>query len=224
MTLLHQTAPLALALAGWLALLPPTYRAVAHVHTVGFMPADAAVQHGWLAGVVVLSLVWTLAVPSPIGVEIGLLGSALFAIVFGHARGLLGVLAAIALHTLATDGSWFNFGINALLMAVIPVTLAATLQRAVAHWLPHNIFVFIFGNGLAVTLLTTAIAGVLLVGTAAATLGQGWHAASDHVAAALLLAWAEALVSAMIFCSLVVFLPRTVLTYDQDLYLPPRRV
>jgi uncharacterized membrane protein len=223
MILLQQTAPIALALAGWLAILPFTYRAVRQVREAGFLPADAAVQHGWLAGIVVIALLWTLHVPSPIGIPFGLLGSALYAIVFGYSRALLGLFAAIALHMLATGGSWLNFGINGLLLAVVPVVVAVTLQRAVARWLPHNLFVFIFGNGLAVTLVTTAVAGLLLIGAAALVLGQPWQAAGDHVVFALLLAWGEAMVSGMIFSSLVVFLPRAVLTYDQDIYLPPRR-
>jgi uncharacterized membrane protein len=223
MILLHQTAPFALALAGWLAILPFTYSAVSRVRKSGFLPADAAVQHGWLAGIVVIALLWTLHVPSPIGIEFGLLGSALYAIVFGYSRALLGLFTAIGLHMLATGGSWVNFGINALLLAVIPVIVAVTLQRAVARWLPINLFVFIFGNGLAVTLITTAVAGLLLNGAATLALGQGWQAAGDQLVFTLLLAWGEAMVSGMIFSSLVVFLPRAVLTYDQDLYLPPRR-
>jgi len=44
----------------------------------------------------------------------------------------------------------------------------------------------------------------------------------DHLAYSLLLAWGEALLSGMLFSALVVFLPQAVLTYRQDVYLPPR--
>ena len=46
--------------------------------------------------------------------------------------------------------------------------------------------------------------------------------ALDPFVYALLLAWGEALASGMLFSALVIFSPHLVLTYRQDLYLPPR--
>jgi uncharacterized membrane protein len=45
---------------------------------------------------------------------------------------------------------------------------------------------------------------------------------SDVLGYALLLAWGEALASGMVFSALVIYRPNLVLTYRQDLYLPPR--
>ncbi len=122
-----------------------------------------------------------------------------------------------------TGGSWLNFGINGTLLAVVPACTASLLQRLIERWLPRNIFVFIIGNGLFVTMAVTALASALLLAAAA----TGAHAAprqlNEHIAYSLLLAWGEALVSGMIFSALVVFLPQAVLTYRQDTYLPPRR-
>jgi uncharacterized membrane protein len=223
MVLLEHSAPIALALGGWLVMLPFVWIAVQRVRAFGILPQESAAQHGLLAGVVIIAVIWTLQIPSPLGIKFGLIGSALFAVVFGYSRALLGLIAAITVHTLIVGGSWLNFGINTLLLAVLPVTLAVTLQQAVARLLPHNIFVFIFGNGLFVTLVVTALAGVLLVTTAAVTLGTGLRMATDHFVGVLLLAWGEALMSGVIFTSLVIFLPRMVLTYDQDVYLPPQQ-
>lgn len=65
------------------------------------------------------------------------------------------------------------------------------------------------------------------VGVNGLLLGVGWlltpaAAAGDPIACALLLACGETLASGMLFSALVIFGPHLVLTYRQDLYLPPR--
>lgn len=220
MNLLQDAAPLALVLIGWAVVVPWLALSLLAVRR-RFLPSAAA-EHAWLAAVVGTAFVWTLHVRSPVGLDFGLLGGALFALVFGRDRAILGLLAALALHTAMTDGSWLNFGINGTLLAVVPALAASRLQRLIERWLPKNIFVFIFGNGLFVTLLVTALASALLLAAAAAGSVADRSQWTEHLAYSLLLAWGEALVSGMIFSALVVFLPQAVLTYRQDTYLPPR--
>jgi uncharacterized membrane protein len=221
MNLLSDNAPLALVLLGWIVVVPWVTLSLLAVRTQ-FLPSSVA-EHAWLAAIVATAFLWVLHVRSPVGLDFGLLGGALFTLVFGRARAILGLLAALALHTLMTGGSWLNFGISGTLLAVVPACTASLLQRLIERWLPKNIFVFIFGNGLFVTLVVTALASALLLAASLA----GEHAAprqlDEHLAYSLLLAWGEALVSGMIFSALVVFLPQAVLTYRQDTYLPPRR-
>jgi uncharacterized membrane protein len=97
------------------------------------------------------------------------------------------------------------------------------LQRLIERKLPRNIFVFIIGNGLFVTMAVTALASALLLAAASIGAQAALRQLDEHIAYSLLLAWGEALVSGMIFSALVVFLPQIVLTYRQDTYLPPRR-
>lgn len=221
MNLLYDNAPLALVILGWIVVIPWVALSVLAVRRQ-FLPSPIA-EHAWLAAIVATSFLWMLHVRSPVGLDFGLLGGALFTLVFGRARAILGLLAAVALHTVMTGGSWLNFGIAGTLLAVVPACTASLLQRLIERWLPKNIFVFIFGNGLFVSLVVTAMASALLLTASLA----GEHAAprqlNEHLAYSLLLAWGEALVSGMIFSALVVFLPQAVLTYRQDTYLPPRR-
>jgi uncharacterized membrane protein len=219
MNLLHSEVALPWAVAGWLVLLPPALRALNG--TRGAAALHGSQQHLWLAGVVVLAWLWTLQVRVADGVAFGLLGAAFYALVFGRHWARLGLLAAVALHTTMAGGNWATFGINGLLLAVVPTALAGSLQRQIERRLPKNIFVFIIGNGLFVTLTVTAVTSVLL-------LSVGWlmtpaTAGREQLAYALLLAWGEALASGMLFSSLVIFGPHLVLTYRQDLYLPPRQ-
>lgn len=221
MSLLHADAPWGLAAFGWLLAIAAIAQAVREVRH-GFLPVGMA-QHGWLAAIVTIALLWALHVRSPVGLDFGLLGSALFALVFGRARAVLGLMAALLLYTALDGGSWFNIGINGLVLAVIPAWLASTLQRQIELRLPRNLFVFIIGNGMFVTLTATACTSVLILTLAIAESSAAPRMLGDHLAYSLLLAWGEALLSGMLFSALVVFTPQAVLTYRQDLYLPPLR-
>ena len=213
-------APFELAFGGWIVVVIATVAALPILRR-WFLP-KASQQHAWLAGVVALALIWTLQSNSRDGLDVGLVGSALFALVFGRERALLGLLAAVALHTILANGSWLNFGINGTLLAVVPAWLATTLQRLLER-LPHNIFIFIIGNGMFVTLLVTAVVSVSFVAIAVLVAGVASPSTTELLAYSLLLAWGEALLSGMIFSALVVFVPGIVLTYRQDVYLPPRK-
>jgi uncharacterized membrane protein len=213
---LLQNLPAWLALIGWLTLATGVAACLPRLRR-GFLPGHSQ-QHAWLAGVVILALMWTMP-PRDEGLGFGLIGSALFTLVFGRERGLLGLLAAALLYTF-TAGSWVNLGVNATLLAVVPAWLATALQRRLER-LPPNLFIFIIGNGMFVTLLVTAIVSVSFIALAA--FADGTPVSGDLFAYSLLLAWGEALLSGMIFSALVVFLPGVVMTYRQDVYLPPRR-
>lgn len=219
MSLLHADVPWGLAAFGGILAMAAIALSVREVRH-GFLPADSS-QHGWLAAVVTVALLWALQARSPTGLDFGLLGSALFALVFGRARAVLGLMAALLLFTALDAGSWINIGINGLLLAVIPAWLASALQGQIERRLPRNVFVFIIGNGMFVTLLVAACTRVLVLSVAGA--GATAPMPGDHLAYSLLLAWGEALLSGMLFSALVVFTPRAVLTYRQDLYLPPLR-
>ncbi len=221
MDLLHAQVPPALAALGWVLLAPCVALALATVRRE-FLRGTAR-QHAWLAGVVAIALLWLVPVRVGDGAAFGMLGVALFVLVFGAARGLLGLLAALALHGLLSDAPWSALGLKGLLFAVLPALLAFTLQGALARLLPKNVFVFIIGNGLFVTLATTAATSVaaLLAALALAEAATGANL-GQYLAYALLLAWGEALASGMLFSALVIYAPQIVLTYRQDLYLPLR--
>lgn len=186
-----------------------------------FLP-DGAAQHAWLAGIVCVAFVWSLPVTAADGVRFGLLGSALFTLLFGRAHAVIGLLCALAVHAAFTGGAWVNLGINGLLFAALPAWIASALQRQIEARLPKNLFVFIIGNGMFVTFATTAATSVALLLVSLAIVAPAGSAnLGAHVGYALLLAWGEAVASGMIFSALVIFRPNVVLTYRQDLYLPP---
>jgi uncharacterized membrane protein len=227
MTLLHAELPGALALLGWALLAPFALRALAAARR-SFVPAGAP-QHLWLAGVLALASLWhAQSAGGPAELHFGLLGVALFALVFGRTAGLLGLLAALLLLAALGRGRGANIGAAALLLAVLPAYLVTALQAQLERRLPANVFIFMIGNGLFVVLAVTAVVSLALL-AAGAALGAGggligFDTFTDRLAQragfALLLAWGEALASGMLFSALVIFAPRCVLTFARDKYLP----
>lgn len=224
MTLLHLHAALGLhaALFGWLLFLPTVAAALWSLR-LRFLP-ESSQQHAWLAGIVCVSALWLLQVKTGDGLYFGMLGAALFALIFGWARSILGLSVALLLYTALTAGAWSNLGINGLLFAVLPTAIACSMQRLLERRLPNNVFIFIIGNGMFVTLAATAVTSLAML---LASLPTATPAAAarfgEYATYSLLLAWGEALVSGMIFSALVIFQPGIVLTYREDAYLPLRR-
>jgi uncharacterized membrane protein len=223
MNLLHVSVPFSLALLGWALFVPAVLLSVRAVQRHGFLP-EGAQQNAWLAGLVCVAFLWTLQVKTGDGIAFGMLGTALYVLLFGRERAVLGLTAALALHTFLADGSWLNLGLNGVLFGVVPALVASALQRALERWLPKNVFVFIIGNGMFVTLAATAVTSLALLGlsmSVAAAPSAALHL-SEYVGISLMMAWGEAVVSGMIFSSLVIFRPVVVLTYREDKYLPRR--
>jgi uncharacterized membrane protein len=219
MYLLHAPLPPQWAALAWILLLPLALHSLIRVRSGTVLHGTQ--QHLWLAGVVLLAWLWTLQARFAAGAAFGLLGVAFYSLIFGCHWARLGLLLAVTLHTVLGGGSWLNFGISGLLLAVVPTLLTSSLQRQVEQRLPKNVFIFMIGHGMFVTLAVTVATSTLLV--AASWVLRPGPADLDQLAYALLLAWGEALASGMLFSALVIFGPHLVLTYRQDLYLPPRR-
>lgn len=208
------------ALCGWVAFVPVWLIAFRRASGSGAQPAG--VEHTWLGGAVVVAFLWQFAFKVGSGPAIGMLGVALYALLFGWARSVLGLTLALILFVTLRAGSFRNLGLDGLLLAALPAFLTRGAQLTLERFLPRLIFVFIIGNGLFTTLFTTAVTGVclslaaLVTGIAAADLGI-----RPYLGPILLLAWGEALCSGMLFSALVVYRPDLVLTYEQDVYLPP---
>jgi len=220
MYLLHAPIPHYLAILAWVLLLPLALHSLMPLRSAKAL--QGAQQHLWLAGVVLLAWLWTLQARATTGAAFGLLGVGFYSLIFGRHWARLGLLLAVALQTALGGGNWMNFGVNGLLLAVVPTLLASTLQRQFELRLPKNVFIFMIGHGMFVTLAVTVVTSALLV--AVSWLLKPGPADLDQFAYALLLAWGEALASGMLFSALVIFGPHLVLTYRQDLYLPPRRL
>ena len=212
-----ETASFWVAAAGW-ALFAPALLLAWHSVRRRFLH-PGIVEHAWLGGAVLVALLWMLQIRVGGGPAFGMLGSALYALVFGYSRALLGLALALVLHTALAGGTWLDLGLNGVLLALVPCAVANALRRLIERRLPHNPFVFMIGNGMFSTLGATALTRLALI--AASLLAAPLHppvTLSTYLGATLLLAWSEAIVSGMLLSALVVFRPDVVLTYREELY------
>jgi uncharacterized membrane protein len=221
MSLPHGIAPFELAAAGWVMFVPALAAALRAVRRSFLRPG--IVEHAWLGGAVFVALLWMLQFRVGGGPAFGMLGSGLYALVFGYSRGLLGLTVAVALHAASGGGSWLNLGIDGLLLAVVPSGIATVVREQIERRLPRNPFVFMIGNGMFSTLAATALTRLALI--AASSLAgppRPTVTLGEYLGATMLLAWSEAIVSGMLLSALVVFLPEVVLTYREELYAQRR--
>lgn len=214
-----------LALLGWAlfaALVALALRYALHPAVRSDFLPQSIQQHAWLAGIVILGVLWSLRIRVGGGLALSMIGVSLYALVFGYARAVLGAAVALIGLTALTGRPWLEAGATGVLLIALPAALATGLQRLLRTRLPHNLFVFIIGNGLFGTLLASGCAGVAALALQIALAPGEVPNAGEIVGYALLLAWGEALASGMLFSALVIYLPRIVMTYAQDEYLPPR--
>ena len=173
----------------------------------------------FLGGVVFL---WTAraGLPQNPGLNLHLLGATVLTLAFGWPLAALGMLAALLAVTGLGLSGWHAFSINALVMVVVPVAVAAVIHEVVHRKLPNHPFIYIFISAFLGGALT--LAG--LAATASAVLlASGAYGFDELVREYLryipLLMFPEAFVSGGILAILVVYKPEWVVTFDDESYI-----
>jgi uncharacterized membrane protein len=173
----------------------------------------------FLGGVVFL---WTAraGLPQNPGLNLHLLGATILTLAFGWPLALVGMLGALLAVTGMGLSGWQAFSVNALVMAVVPVTLAAIIHEVVRRKLPKHPFIYIFlsaflGGALTLAGLAAASSGVLLASGA-----YGFdELVREYLRYIPLLMFPEAFVSGGILAILVVYKPEWVVTFDDESYI-----
>ena len=122
------------------------------------------------------------------------------------------------MYTFEYDGVWRNTGANILLLAVVPCWLSDLLLKKTQQYLPHHMFIYLFGNGFFGALLVNASAGLCTV-LLRHLLFPGAALPTDAVAYMLLLAWGEAFLVGFLVTIFAVYRPAWLQTFDDNLYL-----
>ncbi len=203
---------------GW-ALFAPCFLLVAW-RTPWRRLADSVLLNAWLGTIVCLMLLWQISAGIQPGLNFHFLGATLFTLMAGPQLALVGLTIALAAVTAWNGSGWESFGLNGVLMAVLPVALSFALYRLIDSRLPNNFFVYVFGTafaGAGVTMATVGLATTsLLAGAGAYPSGQLFELYLPYY---LLLAWSEALFTGMTMTLFVVYKPEWVATFDDRRYL-----
>jgi uncharacterized membrane protein len=182
--------------------------------------ADNTQSNVWLGTIVVLTLLWSIKAGVLPGLNLHLLGAMVFTLEFGPWLAFLGLSLVLSGITLNGGAGWESFGLNALLMAGLPVLLAQGIYRFNQKRLSKNPFVYIFANGFfgsALTILGTGLAATLLLAAGGAYPLD--KLLEEYLPYFLLLGFSEAWLAGMVVTILVVYRPQWIATFDDAIYL-----
>lgn len=180
---------------------------------------DSGVQHLWLGTVVILVLLWSLKAGVKPGLNFHLLGATATMLMFGPELAVLALSAVLAAVTFNSHLSWEAYGLNCLVMAVLPVWVSRGLLALVERFLPSHFFVYIFVGtffGAAVTVVTTGFVSSLLLMAGPYTAD---YLFSQYFPYFVLLAFSESFLTGMAITIMVVYRPGWVSTFDDKRYL-----
>lgn len=179
----------------------------------------------WLGSLVALSLLWDMHAEVHPGLGLHLLGATVMTLTVGPHLACIGlsiVLAGNAANSWLIDGNlaWLGFGLNALLVAVLPVVITQRVLRLVERYLPAHFFVYVFCTvffGAALTVLLTGVAATALLW--AANVYDAQLLLREFLPYFMLLAFAEAWLSGAIMTLMVVYRPLWVESFNDRRYL-----
>lgn len=175
----------------------------------------------WCAFIILLTMVWRFRINISDDLSLHLLGLSLFPLMFGRALATLGLSLTVIAYTALFNGLWSNLGLNLLLLAIMPAWLSDLILRATQRFLPHHLFVYLFGNGFFGSMAVLSLSG--LCSMAAHMLwARPSGPTSDAVAYMLLLAWGETFMIGFLVTIFAVYRPSWLLTFDDRMYLRDR--
>jgi uncharacterized membrane protein len=181
---------------------------------------DDIQQHVWLGACVTLMVLWSIKTGIRPGLNFHLLGATAIALMFRAQLAIVAVTIVTAAVTLATDGGWNSFSLNALIMGVLPILLSYGIYGLVDKRLPNHLFVYIFANAFLGGALAMAATG--LVSTLVLFLSGVYtldYLKTYYLSYYILMGWSEAISTGMAITLLVVYRPEWVATFDDRRYL-----
>ena len=185
---------------------------------------EAQINHIWPVLCAFFLLLWQLKASLSIGVSIHLLGATLLTILFGWQLAVIGLTAVLLGTTLIMNfnqvESWQALGLNGIILILIPVFVSYHIVRLIFLRLPHNFFIYIFLSGFANAMVTLGIVG--LSSTAILLLSPQLDANTlihHYLPAYFLIIFPEAFTTGAILTVFVVYRPKWVLSFDDNLYL-----
>lgn len=193
------------------------------VQAVRYVPwrqlAVARRQHVFLGSLVALLVLWTFEAGLLPGLGFHFLGVTVFTLMFGWSLALLGISVVLLATLFPVEGGLGMLGLNALLLAVVPVSLSYGIYRLVYRYLPRNVFVYIFLCGFLGAIVTAGTTVLLLVVTLAWLDAYSFERmATEYLPFLPLYLFPEGLLNGMLTTVFVALRPDWLKTFDDEAY------
>ncbi|MDX1696723.1 MAG: energy-coupling factor ABC transporter permease [Thiohalobacterales bacterium] len=121
---------------------------------------DSDAQNVYLAAIVGVSLLWVMRGGIQAGLYYHLLGMTLLCLMFEWQFALFAASLVVAFNTWQGNVGWQAFGVNVVVMGVLPILFTRGLLYACQRWLAHNFFIYVFVNAFLAGALSILLAGL----------------------------------------------------------------
>ncbi|HEY6896062.1 MAG TPA: energy-coupling factor ABC transporter permease [Rhodocyclaceae bacterium] len=182
--------------------------------------ADADQSNVWLGSVVVLMLMWSMKAGVAPGLNMHLLGATALTLMFGRQLAILALCLVLAAVSFNDGADWLSFGLNMLVMGLLPVFASQVILQLVERFLPAHMFVYIFAAAFFGAGLCVVAAGFLatsLLWAAGAYTAEKLF--TEYFPYYALMSFAEAWMNGGAITLMVVYYPTWVESFDDRRYL-----
>lgn len=182
---------------------------------------EKGLQHLFLGSMVLVAFLWQMRAGISPSVSIHLLLATVLTLMFYWPLALVATSVALLGVTLMGKATWDMFGVNALIVCVLPVLVSHWVWRLVEWKLPANYFIFVLVAGGLGSVLSTLSSGLMVVLlTWLYTPAHHFsHLAGDYFLFLPLTLPPEAVVNGMILSGLTAYMPDWVRAFDAKKYL-----
>lgn len=182
--------------------------------------SDKPSQHVFLGATVIVFLTWNSVASIGPGLGFHLLLAALVTLMFGAQFALMSLSIALLGISILGNAGWMAFGLNALIMAVIPVLIVWRIAVWSYQALERNFFVFILLNGfLAASISVIAASAVAALVMAQSGLYTVEVLERSFIPYIPLIAIPEGFVNGVLLLALVIMKPQWVSCFTDEQYL-----
>ncbi|BBP45409.1 membrane protein [Thiosulfatimonas sediminis] len=181
---------------------------------------DKAAQNIWLFISVVVFFVWQLGASLGDGVTFHFLLMTLMTLMFGVQFAFLGMLLALLGVTYFSALGWMAFGVNALLMGVLPIVITQLMLRFSEQFLEQNFFVYVFFNAFlaaGIGVVATLSLGGLIMGLN--EVHSFAYLAQHFFPFIPLMATPEGFVNGMLIAAIIMMKPHWLSTFSDQSHL-----
>ncbi|PLA74105.1 hypothetical protein CYQ88_07645 [Hydrogenovibrio sp. SC-1] len=182
--------------------------------------SDKPSQHVFLGATVIVFLTWNSVASIGPGLGFHLLLAALVTLMFGAQFALMSLSIALLGISILGSAGWMAFGLNALIMAVIPVLVVWRIAVWSYQALERNFFVFILLNGFLAASISviaaSAVAALVMAQSGLYTLEVLERSFIPYIP---LIAIPEGFVNGVLILALVIMKPQWVSCFTDEQYL-----
>jgi len=181
---------------------------------------DRESQHVFLGVTVVVFLLWNSGASIGSGLTFHLLMAALITLMFGAQFAMISISFALLGVTVLGNAGWLAYGLNAVLMGVIPILIVWWIAILSYRYLERNFFVFILLNGF----LAAGVASIVTLGLSAGVMTWSGVQSIETLEQSFipyipLMAIPEGFTNAMLLLALVLMKPEWVSCFTDEQYL-----